>query len=82
MLVGMAEILTEGAVDHGEYGFLNMPDSKRRYFDALMRHVAAYARGERIDPKSGKPTLWHVACNVNILCAIDDEHGRNTDPNT
>ncbi len=34
----------------------------QRYFDAMMRHAVAYARGERVDSESGKHHLAHAAC--------------------
>jgi len=33
----------------------------------IMRHLAAWQRGEDIDPESGLPHLAHVSCNVRML---------------
>lgn len=33
----------------------------------IMRHLAAYQRGEDIDPESGLPHLAHISCNVRML---------------
>ena len=45
----------------------------QRYRDALYRHWLAYLSGEDVDPESGLPHLWHLACNAAFL--IDMENG-------
>lgn len=45
----------------------------QRYKDAAYRHWLAYLGGEEKDPESGLPTLWHVACNIAFLIALEDE---------
>ena len=32
-----------------------------------LRHLAAWQRGEDLDPESGLPHLAHVACNIRML---------------
>ena len=44
----------------------------QRYRDALFRHWLAYLSGEEMDPESGLPHLWHVACNVAFLIEMED----------
>lgn len=36
-------------------------------FACAMRHMAAWQRGEDLDPESGLPNLAHVACNIRML---------------
>ncbi len=67
---GMAEILAEGAVEYGDDNWRKCTDQKR-YIGALMRHVEAFERGEKIDPKSGHHTLLHAACCIMMLHGID-----------
>lgn len=43
----------------------------QRYRDALYRHWLAYLRGERLDPESGLPHLWHLACNAAFLIEME-----------
>lgn len=45
----------------------------QRYRDALYRHWLAYLSGEKLDPESGMPHLWHVACNVAFLIDLEKE---------
>ena len=43
----------------------------QRYKDALYRHWLAYLSGEEIDKESGRPHLWHLACNVAFLIELE-----------
>lgn len=46
---------------------------KQRYRDALYRHWLAYLDDpEAVDPESGIPHLWHLACNVAFLCEMEE----------
>ena len=46
---------------------------KQRYRDALYRHWLAYLDNpEAVDPESGIPHLWHLACNVAFLCEMEE----------
>lgn len=55
------------------------PDNWRRveperYRDALMRHLIEYTEDPgSIDEESGLPHLWHAACNIAFLCAMEEE---------
>jgi hypothetical protein len=43
-----------------------------RYRDAMMRHMCAYLDNPSgVDDESGLPHLWHLACNVAFLCALE-----------
>lgn len=46
----------------------------QRYRDALYRHWLAYLRGEKTDPESGLPHLWHMACNLAFLIEMEEPH--------
>lgn len=51
----------------------------QRYRDAAYRHFLHYLADHRsVDPESGLPHLWHWACNVAFLCAL--ESGGLPDP--
>jgi hypothetical protein len=36
-------------------------------FACLQRHLAAWQRGEEVDPESGLPHLAHAMCNLRML---------------
>lgn len=67
----VVEILTHGAEKYGAMNWQNLPDARPRYYAALRRHENAWARGERIDPESGKPHLAHAACNLMFLLWLE-----------
>lgn len=46
-----------------------------RYRAALYRHWLAYLEGEKRDPESGLPHLWHIACNAAFLIEMEEKDG-------
>ncbi len=45
----------------------------QRYRDAAYRHLLDYIDNPAgVDAESGLPALWHLACNVAFLCAMED----------
>ena len=73
----VAKVLTHGATEYEDEGWRAQENGARVYFAAAMRHLSAWRRGERIDPKSGLPHLAHAACNVLIVLVHDE---RNSTP--
>lgn len=57
----------------GYYGIGNWRKGQTMstFLDCSDRHVAAFTRGEDMDPKSGKPHLAHAA--VNLLYALHQQ---------
>ena len=51
-----------------------------RYKNALYRHWLAYLRGEKTDPESGYPHLWHLACNAAFLIEMEADHEKGSCP--
>ena len=74
------EIIT--AVARGrEYGVKKYGDSDswkdvepQRYRDAAFRHFVSYINDlSGVDEESGLPHLWHLACNIAFLCAMEKD---------
>ena len=63
----IVEILTFGAEKYGPDQWQKVPNAKRRYFAALMRHLKAYWVGEKIDSESGRSHLAHAGCCLLFL---------------
>jgi hypothetical protein len=70
-LKATAEILTFGAEKYEPNNWKHVPDSKRRYFDALQRHLWDWKNGEQNDPESGKNHLAHAMCCLMFLLERD-----------
>jgi len=67
----VVRILEFGVRKYSEGGWMTVPNARRRYLDALIRHAVAYAAGEREDADSKLPTMAHVACNALFLLWFD-----------
>lgn len=72
------KVLTFGAQKYARDNWQLVPDSKRRYFDALQRHVWAWKRGESLDPESGIHHLAHAMCCLMFLYEHDVKYSNNT----
>lgn len=68
---GVAEVLTFGADKYEENSWQKIDDRENRYYAALRRHIAAWRKGEELDPESGLPHLAHAACNIMFLMYKD-----------
>ncbi len=63
---GTAKVLTFGAKKYAADNW-RLGMDWRRLIGAAMRHMAAFSRGEDIDPESGLPHLDHLSCCVMFL---------------
>lgn len=75
----MVKVLTFGAQKYERDNWQRVPDSKRRYFDAMQRHVWAYKEGEIIDPESGIHHLAHAMCCLFFLYEHDVKYSPQED---
>lgn len=73
-LKATVEILTFGAEKYEPDNWKRVPDSKRRYFDSVQRHLWAWKEGEQTDPESGKNHLAHAICGLMFLFEHDVEY--------
>jgi hypothetical protein len=65
------KVLTFGAQKYERDNWQKVPDAKRRYFDALQRHVWAWKQGEQLDSESGIHHLAHAMCCLMFLYEHD-----------
>lgn len=68
-LEAVARVLTFGATKYGDRNWEQGIEEGRLY-GAAQRHLWADWRGEKLDPESGMPHLWHAACNLCMLIAL------------
>ena len=50
-----------------------------RYYSAAMRHLLAWRKGEDRDQESGYSHLWHAACNLAFMIALEDKEIEETE---
>lgn len=72
MLEDVVDVFQAGAAKHSPFGWQTVPDAKTQYADALIRHMAAYQRGELSDPDDGKHPLAHLIADALILLWHED----------
>jgi hypothetical protein len=70
-LKATVEILTFGAEKYEPDNWKYVPDAKRRYFDALNRHLWDWKSGEQTDQETGKNHLAHAMCCLMFLYEHD-----------
>jgi hypothetical protein len=75
-LAETVKVLTFGAEKYEPDNWKQVPDSKRRYFDALQRHLWAYKTGEQMDPESGIHHLAHAMCCLMFLYEHDVKYSK------
>jgi hypothetical protein len=75
-LKATVEILTFGAEKYEPDNWKHVPDSKRRYFDAMQRHLWAWKEGEQNDPETGKNHLAHAMCCLMFLYEHDVKYSK------
>ena len=67
----MVKVLTFGATKYERDNWKKVPDSKRRYFDAAMRHLWLWKEGEQNDSETNINHLAHALCCVSFLLEHD-----------
>ena len=66
------DVLEFGARKYDVDNWKHVPDAKRRYYDAAMRHIDAWWNGEQADQETGVHHLAHATCCLLFLLALDD----------
>ena len=73
-LLAVGEVLTYGFKKYGgKHGWKSLPDARKRYEAAMLRHQLALASGEVNDPESGLTHAAHIACNALFLLQFHKE---------
>lgn len=70
-LESVAKALTLGAEKYPPNNWQRVPDGSSRYTAALLRHLTAYHKGEKVDPESGLSHLAHVATNAMFILELE-----------
>lgn len=72
-LESVAKALTLGAEKYPPNNWQRVPDGSSRYTAALLRHLTAYGKGEKVDPESGLSHLAHVATNALFILELENK---------
>jgi DNA-directed RNA polymerase subunit RPC12/RpoP len=67
----VADVLTVGAAKHGDDGWRTLPNARRRYYAATLRHLTAWWEGEALDHDDGLPHMAHAIADALLLLALD-----------
>lgn len=73
----MVDILTSGAKKYSDNNWKKVEPFIERYFAAMMRHLIAWRKGDKIDSETGKSHLNHAACCLHFLMWKEDEDKKN-----
>ena len=66
--MAICKVLTYGADKYEEDdNWKKVKDSKKRYYNALNRHIDAWWQGESLDPETGFHHLAHAGCCLLFL---------------
>lgn len=72
-LEDVANVTTVGANKYTENGWQVVPDGRKRYMDAFMRHAFEYAKGKRIDDEGpGATGCTHISQMIWNLLAVHE----------
>ena len=66
-IINIIRVLDFGAKKYSRDGWQNVPDARRRYLAAALRHLAAIADGEWVNEESQLPHAAHIGCCVLFL---------------
>lgn len=68
ILYQVIAVLEFGAKKYAVDNWQHVPDARRRYYDAALRHIEAWWTGEQNDPESGQHHLAHaIACAMFLM---------------
>jgi len=68
----VVKVLTFSLKKYPEGNWIEVKDSRKRYFAAACRHFFAWWRGEKLDGESHLPHLAHAICCLVFLLWFDN----------
>ncbi len=75
-LEAVGRVLEFGAQKYGADNWRLVDGAERRYWDAAMRHMIAFGKGEDLDKETGESHLAHAVCCLLFvleLAASDED---------
>jgi len=77
----VADVFTLGAKKYADDNWKYVPDGKKRYFAAAMRHLVAWKEGEKYDGETKFNHLAHALCCIFFLLFLDNESENKSENN-
>lgn len=71
-MLPVIRVMEHGARKYAPDGWRNVPEPRLRYWNAAMRHMLAWALGERTDPETGETHLAHAVCSLLFIISVED----------
>ena len=71
-LNAVIRVLEFGASKYAENNWQTVTDARRRYYDAMHRHMDAWWQGEKKDSETGESHLAHAVCCALFLMWLDN----------
>lgn len=69
----MGRVLSYGARKYDRENWRKVPDGRRRYIAACLRHVFAAMRGEKSDPETGESHWAHAMTCLAFIIELEQE---------
>ena len=63
----IVDVLTFGSKKYTDDNWKKVPNQKKRYFSAMMRHISAWKKGEILDKETNINHLAHAGCCLLFL---------------
>ena len=67
----IVKVLMFGAKKYGDDNWKSVGNGKERYYNAAMRHLAEYAKGNLLDEESGLTHTAHAGCCLLFLTYLE-----------
>lgn len=67
------KVLMFGAKKYAPGNWKKVDDHKRRYYNAAIRHLTAWQKGEKFDSETGANHLAHAICCLIFLLGRENE---------
>lgn len=71
-VAAVVRVLTFGSKKYADDNWKLVPDARKRYYDAMHRHIEAWWDGERADPETGEHHMAHAVCCAFFIMWLDD----------
>ena len=69
----VVQVLEFGSKKYADNNWQKVPNARTRYYDAVMRHIDAWWRGEKTDSETGLHHLAHAICCLMFLMWFDNK---------